>query len=253
MNWLLLRGLGRERRHWYDFPKRLAARLPESRVAVLDLAGAGTEYCRKPAPSVPWLARDVAKRLAVAGAEHWCVLGLSLGGMVALELCRLLPGRIAGAVVVNSSSRPSLPLQRLRPGALPWLLRIACAGDAFTRESGILALTSRLPETERARLARRGAAIRSDTPVATIALLGQLLAAARFEAPERTQVSARLLFLASAGDRLVNLAASRGLARRYGAAYEEHGWGGHDLPLDDPDWVCDRVASFSDTLRSGVT
>jgi pimeloyl-ACP methyl ester carboxylesterase len=253
VHWLLLRGLGREQRHWYDFPKRLATRLPEGHVTALDLAGAGTEYCRRPAPSVSWLARDIAERLPVIGTERWGVLGLSLGGMVALELCRLLPERIVGAVVVNSSARPSLPLQRLRPGALPALLRIACAEDALKRESGILALTSRLPEDERARLARRAAAFGSDAPVAALALLGQLLAATRFQAPAPAQLSAHLLFLASLGDGLVNLAASRALARRYGANYEEHGWGGHDLPLDDPDWVCERVSSFSDTLRSRVT
>jgi predicted alpha/beta hydrolase family esterase len=79
------------------------------------------------------------------------------------------------------------------------------------------------------------------------------LAAARFEPPERIRVSAQLLFLASRCDDLVNLEASRALARRYGAAYEEHGWGGHDLPLDDPDWVCERASSFRDMLQNRVT
>jgi pimeloyl-ACP methyl ester carboxylesterase len=181
------------------------------------------------------------------------VIGLSLGGMVALELCRLRPERIAGAVVVNSSSRLSSPFQRLRPGALAPLLRIACARDPWARESDVLALTSRLPGSERARLAQEAAAIASQAPVAALALLAQLLAAARFEAPERAEVTAPLLFLASRGDALVNPEASRGLARRYGAVYEEHGWGGHDLPLDDPDWVCERVSGFGDTLPGAVT
>jgi pimeloyl-ACP methyl ester carboxylesterase len=253
VNWLLLRGLGREQRHWYDFPERLVARLGANQVMLLDLAGAGTEHRRRPPASVPWLARDVARRLPLIGGERWCVLGLSLGGMVALELCRLQPERIAGAVVINSSSRLSSPFQRLRPPALSALLRIAWTRDPLARESDVLALTSRLPEPERLRLAPEGAAIASQAPVAALALLAQLLAAARFQAPERAELISPLLFLASRGDGLVNPEASRGLARRYGAMYEEHGWGGHDLPLDDPDWVCERVSGFGDTLSGVVT
>src|SRR5262245_14239704 len=98
MNWLLLRGLGREQRHWHDFPERLRARVGAGRVVALDLAGTGTERQRVPVPSIPWLARDVARRLlaadpagwqleAAASCPLWSVIGLSLGGMVALELC----------------------------------------------------------------------------------------------------------------------------------------------------------------------
>src|SRR4051812_46601339 len=120
MSWLLLRGLGREQRHWYEFPERLRELVAPEPVFLLDLAGMGTERERIPAPSVPWLARDVAQRAAQLRSspgrgnnpDTWSLIGLSLGGMVALELCRLWGQRVARAIVINSSSNITSPLAR---------------------------------------------------------------------------------------------------------------------------------------------
>src|SRR5215510_10791267 len=118
MSWLLLRGLGREQRHWYEFPQRLRELVAPEPVFLLDLAGMGTERGRLPPPSVPWLARDVARRAAQLTSgpgrgnppEAWSLIGLSLGGMVALELCWLWGPRVARAIVINSSSSLTSPV-----------------------------------------------------------------------------------------------------------------------------------------------
>ena len=52
MNWLLLRGLAREQRHWGRFPALLSAKLPGDRVFCLDLPGTGTEHRRKSPASI---------------------------------------------------------------------------------------------------------------------------------------------------------------------------------------------------------
>ena len=53
-----------------------------------------------------------------------------------------------------------------------------------------------------------------------------------------------LLLLAGAGDRLVDPACSRRLARTWQVPLLEHAQAGHDLPLDDPDWVAHQASLF---------
>jgi pimeloyl-ACP methyl ester carboxylesterase len=65
------------------------------------------------------------------------------------------------------------------------------------------------------------------------------LAAARFSAPEKPEVP--LLILAGARDRMVWPGCSRRLARAWNADFALHPAAGHDLPLDDGDWVAKEV------------
>lgn len=246
MNWLLLRGLAREQRHWHQFRTLLAERVGAGRVHLLDVAGGGSEHARWPRPSVGWMAADVARRwsaLPVAGqGSDWGIIGLSLGGMIALELCEKLPDRISLAVIINASSRSSPRRARLRPSAAVGLARAAFSADAVRREQRILSCTSALPLAERTRYARLSAEFDRDGRPSVWTVLAQLAAAARFSAPARSSVAARLLFVCSRNDALVHPRSSRDLAARYGAACDEHPWAGHDLPLDDPLWLCERVA-----------
>jgi len=71
--------------------------------------------------------------------------------------------------------------------------------------------------------------------------LGPFLpAAARYRAPPPPPPVPTLL-LASTHDRLVRCACSRALARAWRCALVEHPHAGHDLPLDDPQWVVQQV------------
>lgn len=245
MNWLLLRGLGRERRHWHDFPSLLGRQLVGGRIHLIDVAGAGTERGRLPWPSVEWLARDIARRVPeLATGEGWSLLGLSLGGMVSLSLCWLLPDSIQQAVIINASGRVSERGARFRLGAVPAFARLLLEASPRHRERGLLELTSALPPAAKSDYAERAVRIAFDSPVRRAAVMSQLLAAARFWPPPREGLRARLLFLGSRNDALVSPACSRALARLYGAPYDEHPHAGHDLPLDDPRWLCERIARF---------
>ena len=244
MNWLLLRGLAREQRHWHEFSQRLVERLPSGRVQPLDVAGTGTERGRHPRPSIEWLARDVARRLPDAGGEgssSWGVMGISLGGMIALELCRLLPGRITRAVIINSSSRLSGPATRFRPLAAARLAQALVSRDDTRREEIVLELTSRLARDERSRYARLAAEFARDAPMSRASVALQLAAAARFSPPS---LATPLLLVCSRRDALVNPRCTRDLAAFYGCGFEEHPDAGHDLPLDDPDWLCEQTLRF---------
>jgi pimeloyl-[acyl-carrier protein] methyl ester esterase len=254
MNWLLLRGLAREQRHWHGFVDLFRARVGASNVVLADLAGVGTERRRWPRASVAWMAHDVARRvpgLAASGEPmaRWSVVGLSLGGMIALELCRQYPERIQRGVIVNASSRLSSARARLRLGAALGLVQAVLSPDPVRRERRVLALTSTLPQALRDSYARTAAEFARDAPASRGAVLVQLLAAARFVPPARSQLAARLAFICARNDTLVNPRCSRDLATWYGVASEEHPWAGHDLPLDDPEWLCDHILGLAPDLR----
>jgi pimeloyl-ACP methyl ester carboxylesterase len=50
-----------------------------------------------------------------------------------------------------------------------------------------------------------------------------------------------LLLLASRGDALVDPRCSLAIAQRWACEIAMHPWAGHDLPLDDADWVVQQV------------
>jgi len=241
--WVLLRGLGREARHWGDLPQRLRAELPGTRVLAIDLPGNGRAWC-KPSPSrVPGMVDAVRDELRLRGeAGPFVVLALSLGGMVAMEWAVRHPGELRACVLVNSSASGfSRPWQRLRPGAwpllLPWLLPRA---SLPARELAVYRVTSNLPV--RAAVLDDWIAIALSRPVSPRNLARQLLAAARYRAPARLPVPA--LVLASAGDRLVSPRASEAIAEAWGAPLRTHPGAGHDLPLDDPEWVVRQAVDW---------
>ena len=188
-NWLLLRGLVREQRHWGTFPALLAEGT-RSRVLTLDLPGVGTERGRKSPTTIPGIVDDIRARF------------------LALR-----------AVLVS-------------------LLALVFAPDPVARERRTLALVSNT-DVGRANAEAFAEYVRT-APAGPDVLVRQLLAAARFRAPSRLAVP--ITVLCSDGDRLCNPVVSRALATRLHAPLLVHPTGGHDLPLDDPEWVV-RVLS----------
>lgn len=243
--WILLRGLGRESRHWGRFVGDFAAALPGSRPLALDLPGNGRRHWQRSPCAVDAMASFCRARALQQSAPPWYLLGLSLGAMVAIDWARRHPDEIAGCVLINASARPFCPFyRRLRPAAYPLLLSVLLGTrSAQAIESGVLRLTSRGTDACDAPTAAAlpaWIAYRNECPVTRANLVRQLIAAARFHAP-RTAPSAPVLVLAGAGDRLVDPRCSRALAQAWNAAYAEHPSAGHDLPLDDGPWVVEQV------------
>jgi pimeloyl-ACP methyl ester carboxylesterase len=70
------------------------------------------------------------------------------------------------------------------------------------------------------------------------------LAAAAFFSPPPGPPSVPTLLLASAWDRLVSPICSQQLAVRWSLPIRLHPNAGHDLPLDDPDWVIRQIVRW---------
>jgi pimeloyl-ACP methyl ester carboxylesterase len=246
--WLLLRGLGREAGHWHDFPEHLAAALavPRAWVVALDLPGFGVAAHRTAPWTVAETVDDLRSRWHVGGGPEGAasVLGVSLGGMVALEWAARFPADFHNLVVLNPSDRRTArPHQRLDWRSVPLMLRIAgCRDLAFREELSLRLTTSRPDDGQRQAILREREAIARQRPVSRVAVLRQLVASARWAAPPRVEVPA--LVLVGASDRMVHPICSERLARRLTASLVRHPWGGHDLTVDDPEWVADEVATW---------
>ena len=241
--WVLLRGLAREARHWGRFATVLQQRLPDGdRVLALDLPGNGRWYQRSSPVQVEAMVAAARSELRALGVAGPCMLvALSLGGMVAAQWASSAPHEVRGCVLVNSSMAALSPFwQRLRPACYPRLLQCLAAGPGWRREASVYRMTSNLPldrgvVEDWVRFARA-------QPVRATNIVRQLVAAARFRAPAHLPVPA--LVLAAARDRLVSARCSAAIARAWALPLEVHPAAGHDLPLDDPEWVAARIAEW---------
>jgi len=243
--WILLRGLMREQRHWEDFPQRLARALPDAIIVTPDLPGNGQRHDVRSATQVIDSVEFCRAELAARGLRPpYRLLALSLGGMVAVEWAGRYPEEIAGAVLVNTSMRPySRFYQRLRwqnYAAIIGLLLRGGTGRQERQERLILRLTSN-DAAVRAALLPRWLAYQRDHPVTRANALRQLWSAARYRAPA-ARPGVPLLILSGGGDRLVDPVCSQRLAQAWQAEHSQHPSAGHDLPLDDGDWVARTIA-----------
>jgi len=177
------------------------------------------------------------------GKGPWRLFGISLGGMVAMQWCGDHPRDFEGVVLGNTSAGDvGMPWERMKPGALGMVLRALLPLDPRSRERSILrVVTSMVPDVER--LAEEWAGYHREAPLPRATVARQIAAAVRFRAPARLELP--VLVLAGGADALTSPACPRRLAQRYGAPFEEHPRAGHDLALDDPDWVAERLRKWA--------
>lgn len=241
MHWLLLRGLTREQGHWGELDRLLGDALPGHQFHTVDLPGTGVHYRERTPGTITAIRHQVQRQVAHIPGPYG-LIGLSMGGMVALDWAQQAPpGEIQQLVLINTSSGFSPPWQRMKPSALPGILRLLATRDLFRREAGILALTSNQPVT--LETCKRWYRIQRQRPVAAVTALRQLAAAARFR-PGPTRPLSDALILASEADRIVASDCSVTLSRRWQWTLHLHPWAGHDLALDDPHWLVTRLADY---------
>lgn len=245
--WVLLRGLMRDERHWGGFPTTLGAAFPGARIETVDFPGNGRLHRQASPMRVEAMAEQVRAELRRRGLEPpYRVLAMSLGAMAATAWADRHPQEIAACVLVNTSLRPfSPPHWRLRPQAWGGLLRMLFGrAQAPAIEAEILRLTSSrapygvLPDW---------IAWRQQHPVSAANALRQLAAAARYVAP-RAAPPVPLLIVNGAADALVDPRCSSRLAAAWQVPLCVHPDAGHDLPLDEGDWL---ARTIHDCLAAG--
>ncbi|MBM4378865.1 MAG: alpha/beta fold hydrolase [Deltaproteobacteria bacterium] len=243
MRWLLLKGLVRDARHTGEFPALLQARMGHAPLS-LDHAGVGTQLGFPAPTTVAGMTEDLRARFLPhrKPGERWGILGVSLGGMVALDWMARHPEDFSHGVVVNTSAADAgFPWERLRYQRARDLARCAVGSDA-ARERTILGMTTRLSGAALEEATRTWTQLAVERPVPPDVAARQLAAGLRFTLPQRLYVPA--LVMVGRGDRLVHPAISDRIASRLRLPVASHPDGGHDLPLDDPHWVVDQLATF---------
>ena len=260
MNIILLRGLAREKSHWMDFPSRLVAGLaqlpvtPEQYAISLncyDCLGCG-EYYQQAVPASISVLTDHLRAQALSKEQDcsavmpkYILVGLSMGGMMALDWAERFPQEVLGVILMNVS-RSQDPLSwRLRPTCWPVLVRslFLSSGD---REKTILELVSNNRHNY-AKNTQIWRDIQSVRPVSVSSIVKLLVAASKFKSPELLTVPG--LVMTSEEDRLVSHRCSENIAQENNWPLIRHVSAGHDLPLDDPEWVVAQIVTWiQDTL-----
>lgn len=245
---ILLRGLSREQRHWGNFTTILQTRLPHYQVICLDTLGNGS--CNQLASplSIASYSQDILAKLAKQNIHKAVLVGLSLGGMVALEAIASETQLVSQVIAINSSSRHSWFWQRFALGRAGKTLITSPRHQGYSKiEQAVLTLTS-LHHKQDLTTLKYWSELRRDKPTSIANGLRQIIAAARFKAPIQALKGKSVSFIYAKQDELVDPRCTTTLAKQLDAQVYEIDQAGHDVALDQPNVLADTIAQI---IRNG--
>lgn len=241
-HFVLLRGLWREARHWGKFTDQLQQQFPAARISTPDIPGNGMRHHETSPDTIA--AMTDALRQQINSNHPIRLIALSMGGMMAIDWITRYPTEIEAAVLINTSARPLSPFyHRLRWTAYAHVPRLLFHSRA-EREADILRLTSNRHQHDK-KLLESWQQWQRQSPVAPASARNQFLAALKFSVTTKPQQP--LLIVTSRTDRLVDYRCSQKFARTWNTDYVEHESAGHDLPLDEPEWLVQNIRYWFDT------
>lgn len=243
MHIILLRGLAREAAHWLDFPQELQRALGNNcQLHLVDFPGCGKYFTQPALTSVASMTEHARSEIDIAAIaarnEAVYVVGISMGGMVALDWAQRYPNELRGLVLINSSAGNQPFWWRLRPGAWPTMIHALFTGS-HTREANVLQVVSN-NTADYTQHINQWLSIQQQRPITRATIVTMLRTAAQFRPQPSCAVNG--LVLASNCDRLVSVRASEAIAQQFHWPIQLHSSAGHDLPMDDPHWVASKIA-----------
>lgn len=243
-SFLLLRGLGRNQYHWGDQNAFKIALGPH--VYFLDQPGFG-ENINTPSPAqIPAITDSLHEqwsRMDVPKDTKRVLVGMSLGGMVALDWVSRYQGTWDRLILINSSVKDLSPFwQRLKVQNYLSLIKISMMNDPAEREEAVFDLTCNLADKEST--LNWWLEIFKKFPPDIVDITNQLYAASKFRSPKALPPEVKTLVLTSEADRLVSHKCSRAIAKKYSADLRVHTKAGHDLVIDDLFWCIDQIKNW---------
>jgi len=240
-NIILLRGLAREKGHWGDFPDRLGKIDKVDKVIGIDLPGNGDFYKITSPLSIGEMAEFVHSHSPWKELNNTIIISVSLGSMVATEILHRYESSYAMGFHMNTSfSGLSGPFYRLQPKALETFYNILRNNSSRNQEEAILNLVSN-SLVIREKVLPQWTQLAHSRPTSLVNAFRQLVAAGRYRSPvEKPRVP--LYLLASKKDRMVHCSCSESISEHWNLPLTFHPSAGHELALDDPDWVCEQVS-----------
>jgi pimeloyl-ACP methyl ester carboxylesterase len=233
---LLLHGLGGSHDDWRMQIPEFAARY---RVIVPDLRGFGASERREPF-TIQQHARDLLAVLAALSIKRAHVVGLSMGGAVAIELALRAPQAVASLVLVNTA--PGFTLTNWQRRRMAWLrvlvaLVLGVGGVARLFAQGVF------PARHQGRLRRRF--IRRASHTSRWVYLATLRTLTRWNAESRlAAIRAPTLVIGAQHDFTTSAEKRRWCARIPGARFIEISGSHHHTELDSPDRLNRVIQAF---------
>ncbi|MCB1949453.1 alpha/beta hydrolase [Nitrosomonas sp.] len=240
---VLIRGLLRDARHWGDFKSLLQQRFPDIPVLTPDIPGNGRLNQLTSHDTISGMTEALRRQIAVP--KNLRLIAVSMGGMIAIDWMTRYPDEVQYAVIINTSLRNLSPFyQRLRWTAYPRIIKMVLASILQRKidiEADILTLTSNRHNGDHELLAY-WQQWQQQHPISLTSAINQCRAAVRFS--NALQLQQPVLIIASKADRLVDYRCSVKLARALQADYVQHATAGHDLPLDEPEWLANMIDAW---------
>ena len=234
---ILIRGLFRGKFHWGAFPDLLGEAMPGFNVTCYDVPGNG-ELSQEVSPdTIEGMVESIRAQRASNDPVH--LVCISMGGMIGIKWAERYPNEVESLVCMNTSAKGFSPIyHRLRPSNYLKIIG-AIFKDHYGRESTIYNMVSNKPFN--AAIVAEWATLNDKYPNKKENFFRQLFAVMKFKA---VRPICPLIFLASSNDRMVNSQSSKALAERWEAPLVWNEADGHDIPLDNPQLVCQQLSNF---------
>nr|BFD63410.1 alpha/beta hydrolase [Bdellovibrio sp. HM001] len=240
-NWLLLRGLARGVGHWGSFAETIQKHFPEDRFEFLDLPGNGSRHLESSPLRIADYVKDLRLRCSyVKNGQPFQILSVSLGSMITVEWMREYPHEVKRAFLTCTSSAGLSPFyHRFYLANVPQGLKLlGKLEDAELWEKTVLGMIVNNQERREAELPAMIEYSRK-YPMNPTNVFRQLLAASQYRFPAQPPGEVKLL--GSHGDRLVSAKCTLKIAEQWGLKAQMHPWAGHDVPVDDPQWLLEQL------------
>jgi pimeloyl-ACP methyl ester carboxylesterase len=240
--WIFLRGLTRGAFHWLGFEKKFQDFFKVETVYTPDLAGNGVLFDETSNTDIDQAVEQIRSQIPSESLKKKVGLfTISMGGMIGTRWAEMYPDEISHLVLVNSSFSSISPFyRRLRPRNYPAVIKNFFYSSPASMEDFILRATSNFEEKWKPQF-QEFVEFQRTHPVTIGNFMRQLRTAGKAKFSAKPQ--AEILILTSQNDHLVNYQCSLDLANAWNAPIEIHSTAGHDLPLDDGDWILQKMLS----------
>lgn len=249
--YFFIRGLIRSQFHWHQFPSHFEHTTQQhslnSTSVFLDIPGNGQRFQQRTPFSIAEMAADIEQQIQQYLTSHTLppgrklhLVGISMGGMIAAELISKTKLEFSSMHIINSSFANLSPFwHRMR---LPAVLNLVSnIWQIETREKTILKWTSNNPLS--LALTPQWVDEAKQHPLSLRNAFAQLWAASHYFVGKKGKVNS-FIYCCKA-DHLVNWKCSAKLADYWQLPLECELESGHDLPLDNPDWLAEKIIQRS--------
>ncbi len=239
-SWLFLRGLTRGIKYWADFPDYFQKLVPDDQILFAELPGNGEAF-RATSPLhigayTDFVRSEILGTFKKVQPDQLKVIAISMGAMITIDWMNRFPNEIQQAFLINTSAGNfSQPLERFQ---IKNVLQTMYKSEFKDQSSKSLELLAN--NAERVRIFQPIFKDYFEThPVSRANFFRQIFAAGIFSFP--AQAPGNISLLASENDRLVKVSCSKKIASKWNLPLGIHPTAGHDLPLDDPQWLSEKI------------